>query len=152
MVFSRVESFLLFHFAVNTLIVAISIIYMDQVFAQVQNDLTNLNAQIEEKNRIGRCAKHGQCTILRAERVRNCQFTCDLLKHKKYSRIAERYLEWTKSNIRYATKNRKSPAENRLRVKKSLSLLSVFVFAVFLVNFAVIIGTGTRWNTDLAKS
>ncbi|WP_447384604.1 penicillin-binding protein PBP2X [Streptococcus pseudopneumoniae] len=60
-------------------------------------------------------------------------------------------MKWTKRVIRYATKNRKSPAENRRRVGKSLSLLSVFVFAVFLVNFAVIIGTGTRFGTDLAK-
>ncbi|HFN6447974.1 TPA: penicillin-binding protein PBP2X [Streptococcus pneumoniae] len=60
-------------------------------------------------------------------------------------------MKWTKKVIRYATKNRKSPAENRRRVGKSLSLLSVFVFAVFLVNFAVIIGTGTRFGTDLAK-
>ncbi|HEU7579032.1 TPA: PASTA domain-containing protein [Streptococcus pneumoniae] len=60
-------------------------------------------------------------------------------------------MKWTKRVIRYATKNRKSPAENRRRVGKSLSLLSVFVFAVFLVNFAIIIGTGTRFGTDLAK-
>ncbi len=60
-------------------------------------------------------------------------------------------MKWTKKVIRYATKNRKSPAENRRRVGKSLSLLSVFVFAVFLVNFAVIIGTGSRFGTDLAK-
>lgn len=60
-------------------------------------------------------------------------------------------MKWTKRVIRYATKNRKSPAENRRRVGKSLSLLSVFVFAVFLVNFAVIIGTGTRFGTDLVK-
>lgn len=60
-------------------------------------------------------------------------------------------MKWTKRVIRYATKNRKSPAENRRRVGKSLSLLSVFVFAIFLVNFAVIIGTGTRFGTDLAK-
>ncbi len=60
-------------------------------------------------------------------------------------------MKWTKRVIRYATKNRKLPAENRRRVGKSLSLLSVFVFAIFLVNFAVIIGTGTRFGTDLAK-
>ncbi|HEU6652726.1 TPA: penicillin-binding protein 2X [Streptococcus pneumoniae] len=60
-------------------------------------------------------------------------------------------MKWKKRVIRYATKNRKSPAENRRRVGKSLSLLSVFVFAIFLVNFAVIIGTGTRFGTDLAK-
>ncbi|VKS19089.1 penicillin-binding protein 2X [Streptococcus pneumoniae] len=60
-------------------------------------------------------------------------------------------MKWTKRVIRYATKNRKSPAENRRRVGKSLSLLSVFVFAVFLVNFAVIIGSGSKFGTDLVK-
>ncbi|MBW8100111.1 penicillin-binding protein PBP2X [Streptococcus pseudopneumoniae] len=60
-------------------------------------------------------------------------------------------MKWTKKVIRYATKNRKSPAENRRRVGKSLSLLSVFVFAVFLVNFAVIIGSGSKFGTDLVK-
>lgn len=60
-------------------------------------------------------------------------------------------MKWTKRVIRYAAKNRKSPAENRRRVGKSLSLLSVFVFAVFLVNFAVIIGRGSKFGTDLVK-
>ncbi|HEU3885540.1 penicillin-binding protein PBP2X [Streptococcus pneumoniae] len=60
-------------------------------------------------------------------------------------------MKWTKKVIRYATKKRKSPAENRRRVGKSLSLLSVFVFAVFLVNFAVIIGSGSKFGTDLVK-
>ena len=53
--------------------------------------------------------------------------------------------------IRFAIKNRKSPMENRRRVGKSLSLLAVFLFAVFLVNFAVIIGTGTKFGVDLVK-
>ena len=53
--------------------------------------------------------------------------------------------------IRFAIKNRKSPAENRRRVGKSLSLLAVFLFAVFLVNFAVIIGTGSKFGVNLVK-
>ena len=53
--------------------------------------------------------------------------------------------------IRFAIKNRKSPMENRRRVGKSLSLLAVFLFAVFLVNFAVIIGTGTKFGVNLVK-
>lgn len=53
--------------------------------------------------------------------------------------------------IRFAIKNRKSPMENRRRVGKSLSLLAVFLFAVFLVNFAVIIGTGSKFGVDLVK-
>ena len=53
--------------------------------------------------------------------------------------------------IRFAIKNRKSPMENRRRVGKNLSLLAVFLFAVFLVNFAVIIGTGTKFGVNLVK-
>jgi len=53
--------------------------------------------------------------------------------------------------IRFAIKNRKSPTENRRLVGKNLSLLAVFLFAVFLVNFAVIIGTGSKFGVNLVK-
>ena len=59
--------------------------------------------------------------------------------------------QWKEKIIRYAVRNRKSPEENRRRVGKSLSLLAVFLFAVFLVNFAVIIGTGKKFGVDLVK-
>ena len=58
---------------------------------------------------------------------------------------------WKERIIRFAIKNRKNPEENRRRVGKNLSLLAVFLFAVFLVNFAVIIGTGTKFGVDLVK-
>ena len=58
---------------------------------------------------------------------------------------------WKERIIRFAIKNRKSPMENRRRVGKSLSLLAVFLFAVFLVNFAVIIGTGSKFGVNLVK-
>ena len=57
--------------------------------------------------------------------------------------------QWKEKIIRYAVRNRKSPEENRRRVGKSLSLLAVILFAVFLVNFAVIIGTGSKFGKDL---
>lgn len=47
--FSRVEKAFYFSIAVTTLIVAISIIFMQTKLLQVQNDLTKINAQIEEK-------------------------------------------------------------------------------------------------------
>lgn len=59
--------------------------------------------------------------------------------------------QWKEKIIRYAVRNRKSPEENRLRVGKSLSLLAVILFAVFLVNFAVIIGTGKKFGKDLVQ-
>lgn len=58
---------------------------------------------------------------------------------------------WKEKIVHFAIKNRKSPLENRRRVGKSLSLLAVFLFAVFLVNFAVIIGTGKKFGVGLAK-
>jgi len=58
---------------------------------------------------------------------------------------------WKEKIVHFAIKNRKSPLENRRRVGKSLSLLAVFLFAVFLVNFAVIIGTGKKFGVDLVK-
>ena len=58
---------------------------------------------------------------------------------------------WKEKIVDFAIKNRKSPLENRRRVGKSLSLLAVFLFAVFLVNFAVIIGTGKKFGVDLVK-
>ena len=58
---------------------------------------------------------------------------------------------WKEKIVHFAIKNRKTPLENRRRVGKSLSLLAVFLFAVFLVNFAVIIGTGKKFGVDLVK-
>ena len=60
-------------------------------------------------------------------------------------------MKWTKRITRFAIRNRKSPAENRKIVGKYISLLAVVLFAVFLVNFAVIIGSGSKFGTDLVK-
>ena len=58
---------------------------------------------------------------------------------------------WKERIIHFAIKNRRTPLENRRRVGKSLSLFAVILFAVFLVNFAVIIGTGKKFGVDLVK-
>lgn len=60
-------------------------------------------------------------------------------------------MKWTEKITRFAIRNRKSPAENRKIVGKYISLLAVVLFAVFLVNFAVIIGSGSKFGTDLVK-
>ena len=60
-------------------------------------------------------------------------------------------MKWTEKITRFAVKNRKSPAENRRIVGKYISLLSVVLFAIFLVNFAVIIGSGSKFGADLVK-
>lgn len=58
---------------------------------------------------------------------------------------------WKEKIVHFAIKNRRTPLENRRRVGKSLSLLAVILFAVFLVNFAVIIGTEKKFGVDLVK-
>ena len=60
-------------------------------------------------------------------------------------------MKWTEKITRFAIRNRKSPAENRRIVGKYISLLAVVLFAIFLVNFAVIIGSGSKFGTDLVK-
>lgn len=52
----------------------------------------------------------------------------------------------------FVLKGRKSPSENRQRVGKQLSVLTVFLFFVFLINFAVIIGTDTKFGVDLSEA
>ena len=58
---------------------------------------------------------------------------------------------WKEKIVHFAIKNRRTPLENRRRVGKSLSLLAVILLAVFLVNFAVIIGTEKKFGVDLVK-
>ena len=60
-------------------------------------------------------------------------------------------MKWTEKITRFAIRNRKSPAENRRIVGKYISLLAVVLFAIFLVNFAVIIGSGSKFGADLVK-
>lgn len=56
-----------------------------------------------------------------------------------------------KQFLRYNLANRGLPSYNRRRVGQSLILLSVFIFFVFLINFAIIIGTDTKFGVDLSE-
>ena len=56
-----------------------------------------------------------------------------------------------KKIIRYSLKKRKLPDQNRRQVAKNLSLLSILVFFIFLINFAVIIGTDSKFGKNLSK-
>lgn len=47
-------------------------------------------------------------------------------------------------------KKQPTPAENRRRVARSLSFLSIFLFFIFLINFAVIIGTDSKFGVNLS--
>lgn len=53
--------------------------------------------------------------------------------------------------LRYILKKRGLPNQNRRRVGQSLILLSVFIFFVFLINFAIIIGTDSKFGVDLSE-
>ena len=56
-----------------------------------------------------------------------------------------------KKIIRYSLKKRKLPDQNRRQVAKNLSLLSILVFFIFLINFAVIIGTDSKFGKKLSE-
>ncbi|RRD31787.1 penicillin-binding protein [Streptococcus minor] len=56
-----------------------------------------------------------------------------------------------KQFLRYILKKRGLPSQNRRRVGQSLILLTVFLFFVFLINFAIIIGTDSKFGVDLSE-
>ncbi|MGT2666635.1 penicillin-binding protein PBP2X [Streptococcus rifensis] len=51
--------------------------------------------------------------------------------------------------LAYALSDRKGPRYNRKKVGLSLSVLAVFLFLVFLINFAIILMTGKKFGQDL---
>ena len=53
--------------------------------------------------------------------------------------------------IRYSLKKRRLPDQNRRQVAKNLSLLSIVIFLVFLINFAIIIGTDSKFGKNLSE-
>ncbi|MGT2800211.1 penicillin-binding protein PBP2X [Streptococcus marmotae] len=56
-----------------------------------------------------------------------------------------------KQLLRYVLKKRYIPSQNRRRVGQSLILLTVFIFFIFLINFAIIIGTDRKFGVDLSE-
>lgn len=60
----------------------------------------------------------------------------------------DRFKKWL---IRYVLQNRKFPSQNRRRVGQSLMLVTVFVFFLFLINFAIIIGTDEKFGQNLSQ-
>ncbi|MTB64343.1 PASTA domain-containing protein [Streptococcus sp. zg-86] len=56
-----------------------------------------------------------------------------------------------KQLLRYVLKKRYIPSQNRRRVGQNLILLTVFIFFIFLINFAIIIGTDKKFGVDLSE-
>ena len=56
-----------------------------------------------------------------------------------------------KKIIRYSLKKRRLPDQNRRQVAKNLSLLSIVIFLIFLINFAIIIGTDSKFGKNLSE-
>ncbi|MGT2846975.1 penicillin-binding protein PBP2X [Streptococcus massiliensis] len=56
-----------------------------------------------------------------------------------------------KKFLDYVLRNRMTPEANRKRVGKNLSLLTVFLFFIFLINFAMIIGTDSKFGENLSE-
>lgn len=52
--------------------------------------------------------------------------------------------------IRYSIKKRRLPAQNRKQVGKNLSVMAIFLFFLFLLNFALIIGTDKKFGVTLS--
>lgn len=52
--------------------------------------------------------------------------------------------------IQYSVKKRRLPAQNRKQVGKNLSVLAIFLFFLFLLNFALIIGTDKKFGVTLS--
>ena len=52
--------------------------------------------------------------------------------------------------IGYSIKKRRLPDQNRKQVGKNLSVLAIFLFFLFLINFAMIIGTDKKFGVTLS--
>ena len=53
--------------------------------------------------------------------------------------------------IGYSIKKRRLPDQNRKQVGKNLSVLAIFLFFLFLINFALIIGTDKKFGVTLSE-
>lgn len=53
--------------------------------------------------------------------------------------------------LSFVTSDRRKPRVNRERVGQNLMITSVFIFFVFIINFAIIIGTDSKFGVNLSK-
>lgn len=59
--------------------------------------------------------------------------------------------KFLKAFVKYAVTDRRMPKENRKRVGQNLMILTIFIFFIFLINFAIIIGTDSKFGTKLSE-
>lgn len=59
---------------------------------------------------------------------------------------------YIKQLLDYITQERLSPRENRLRAAANLRILATFTFLIFMLNFAYIIGTDSKFGVDLSEN
>ena len=87
--FSRVEMAFYLSIAFTALVLAVSIIFMQTRLLQVQNDLTKINAQIEEKKTELDDAKQEVNELIRSERLKEIADKKDLKLNNENIRTAE---------------------------------------------------------------
>ena len=87
--FSRVEKAFYLSIAFTALVLAVSIIFMQTRLLQVQNDLTKINAQIEEKKTELDDAKQEVNELIRSERLKEIADKKDLKLNNENIRTAE---------------------------------------------------------------
>ena len=85
----RAEKAFYLSIAFTALVLALSIIFMQTRLLQVQNDLTKINAQIEEKKTELDDAKQEVNELLRAERLKEIANSKDLKLNNENIRSAE---------------------------------------------------------------
>ncbi|TVW78969.1 cell division protein FtsL [Streptococcus pneumoniae] len=86
---SRVEKAFYLSIAFTALVLAVSIIFMQTRLLQVQNDLTKINAQIEEKKTELDDAKQEVNELIRSERLKEIADKKDLKLNNENIRTAE---------------------------------------------------------------
>ena len=87
--FSRVEKAFYLSIAITALVLAISVVYMQTKFFQVQSDLTRVNAQIEEKKTELDDAKQEVNELIRSERLTGIANSQELQLNNENIRSAE---------------------------------------------------------------
>ena len=86
---SRVEKAFYVSIAATMIILAVSVVFMQTKLLQVQNELTKVNAQIEEKKTVLDDAMQEVNELIRSERLKEIANSKDLQLNNENIRAAE---------------------------------------------------------------